>query len=146
MSAQKLAEKSVSTLLEKDKFSSWLGIELVEVKPGKAIIKMIIRKEMLNGFDICHGGVIFSFADSAFAFASNSYGQKSVSIENSITYVNPTYEGEILTAVAEEISSGNKIAAYDIKVYKSDNSLVSLFRGLVYRTRKDFVEITESKD
>lgn len=146
MSAQKLAEKSANILLGNDKFSSWLGIELIEVKPGRAVIKMVIRKEMLNGFDICHGGVIFSFADSAFAFASNTHGEKSVSIENSITYVNPTYEGDLLTAVAEEVSSGNKIAAYDIKVYKSDNTLVSLFRGLVYRTKKVFTNITENND
>ena len=139
MNEQELAEKSVRAMLKKDGFSSWLGIELVEIKPGKAVIKMVVRKEMLNGFDVCHGGILFSFADSAFAFASNTGGRISLSIENNITYIRPVHVGDILTAVAEEVSNGNKLASYDVTVLKEDGIKVSLFRGLVYRT-KNFIE------
>lgn len=139
MSEQELAEKSVSAMRKKDGFSSWLGIELVEVKPGKAVIKMVVRNEMLNGFDVCHGGILFSFADSAFGFASNTGGKVSLSIENSITYLKPVYKGDVLTAVAEEVSGGNKLASYDVTIMKEDGTKVSLFRGLVFRT-KNFIE------
>jgi len=91
---------------------------------------------MLNGFGILHGGITFSLADSALAFASNSHGKKSVSIEASMSYIGQVMEGDILTATAEEASLTNKIGIYNITVTKEDKTVVALFKGTVYRTDK----------
>jgi acyl-CoA thioesterase len=138
MTDKSLAIKVVDRMFEKDWFSQWLGIERLEVKPGRCVLKMTIRKEMLNGFAILHGGISYSLADSALAFASNSHGRKSVSIETSISHVEPGKEGDILTAVAEEVSLSNKIARYDITVTNQDNIKIGLFKGTVYRTTKEW--------
>jgi acyl-CoA thioesterase len=138
MTDKSLAIKVVDKMFEKDWFSQWLGIERLEVKPGHCVLRMTIRKEMLNGFAILHGGISYSLADSALAFASNSHGRKSVSIETSISHVEPGKEGDILTAVAEEVSLSNKIARYDITVTNQDNIKIGLFKGTVYRTTKEW--------
>ncbi|MEW6702677.1 MAG: hydroxyphenylacetyl-CoA thioesterase PaaI [Bacteroidota bacterium] len=132
-----LAEKVAAKMLEHDGFSRWLGIEVMEIKPGSSKLKMKIRKEMLNGFQICHGGVTFSLADSALAFASNSYGRISVALETSIAFSSPVYEGDELTAVAEEQSKGNNIAVYNVVVTNQAGVKVGIFRGTVYRTKKE---------
>jgi acyl-CoA thioesterase len=144
MSAQKLAEKSAEIILGKDKFNSWLGTELIEIKPGKAVLKMTVRKDMLNGFNRCHGGIIFSLADSAFGFASNTGGEINVAVENSITYLKSVNEGDSLIADAEEISSGKTTGVYDITVSRTTGEKVALFRGLVYKTKKEFLNNNES--
>lgn len=99
---------------------------------------MTVRKEMLNGFGIAHGGITYSLADSALAFASNSHGRKSVSVETSISHTESLKEGEIITATAEEVSISNKIAIYNITVSNQHNKTVALFKGTVYRTSKDW--------
>ena len=134
--AQLLAESLVSGMLSRDGFSAWLGIELVEVKPGSCVVKLKVRKDMLNGFGMCHGGIPYSLADSALAFASNTHGTVTVSIENTISYPAPVSEGDILTAVAEEESAGNRIAFYRVTVTNQSKVAVGLFRGTVYRTKK----------
>lgn len=121
-----------------DWFSQWLGIERVEIKPGRCVLKMKIRKEMLNGFAIAHGGITYSLADSALAFASNSHGRMSVSIETSISHVLSLKDGDVITAVAEEKSVTNKIGIYEVAVTNQDNKVVALFKGTVYRTSKDW--------
>lgn len=133
-----LAVKVVNEMYSKDLFSQWLGIELVKVATGRCVLKMKVRKEMLNGFAILHGGVTFSLADSALAFASNSHGRKSVSIETSMSYIEQVKEGDMLTAIAEEVSLTNKIGIYNIIVTKQDNTKVALFKGTVYRTGKEW--------
>ena len=138
MSAQALASKVVDEMYNQDWFSQWLGIELLEVKPGACRLRMKIRKEMLNGFAIAHGGITYSLADSALAFASNSHGRKSVSVETSISHTVSLKEGDVITAVAEEISLSNKIGIYSITVTNQDNVTVALFKGTVYRTSKDW--------
>jgi|ERR1035437_1954429 acyl-CoA thioesterase len=138
MKPEETAKKVVDAMFDNDWFSQWLGIERIEVKPGKCILRMTIRKEMLNGFNILHGGITFSLADSALAFASNSYGKKSVSIEASMSYIGQVKEGDILTATVEEASLTNKIGIYNIEVTKQDNTLIALFKGTVYRTDKDW--------
>jgi acyl-CoA thioesterase len=138
MNPEETAIKVVDTMFDNDWFSQWLGIERIEVKPGKCILRMIIRKEMLNGFNILHGGITFSLADSALAFASNSYGKKSVSIEASMSYIGQVKEGDMLTATVEEASLTNKIGIYNISVTKQDDMLIALFKGTVYRTDKDW--------
>jgi|SRR6185312_2558771 len=134
-----LAEKVVDTMFTNDPFSQWLGIERVKIEPGHCILKMQIRKEMLNGFSIAHGGIAFSLADSALAFASNSHGRKSLSIETSISHTVSLQEGDIILATANEISLSNKIGIYDVIISKDDNA-VAFFRGTVYRTSKEWFE------
>ena len=131
-----LPKRVVDMMMSKDYFSQWLGIEVVLAAPGQYILKMKIRKEMLNGFGIAHGGISFSFADSALAFASNSHGQKSVSIETSISHTNSLMEGDEIIATATELSRSNKIAVYSIAVTNQQNETVALFKGTVYRTSK----------
>lgn len=134
-----LEQKVVNKMLENDKFSAWLGIELVEIKPGTCTLKMAVKKDMLNGFDILHGGVTFAMADSALAFAANSHGRKSVSIEASMSYVAACKEGDVLTATAQEASVTNKIGIYNIEVKNQNGNNVALFKGTVYRTEKEWV-------
>jgi acyl-CoA thioesterase len=136
MTKQELAEIVVNKMLEHDEFSKWLGIKVVELKPGYSKLKMKVRKEMLNGFHICHGGVTFSLADSALAFASNNYGRVSVALETSIAYPAPVYEGDVLTAEAEEQSKGNSVGIYNISITNQSSTKVGVFRGTVYRTKK----------
>ena len=108
------------------------------IKKGHCKLRMKVRKEMLNGFAIAHGGITYSLADSALAFASNSHGRKSVSIETSISHTEPVKEGDVITATAEEINLGNKIAIYQINLTNQQNRLVALFKGTVYRTTDDW--------
>jgi acyl-CoA thioesterase len=127
----------VDMMMSKDYFSQWLGLKILEIKKGSCKLQMTIRKEMLNGHGTAHGGITYSFADSALGFASNSHGQKSVSIETSISHIKPLVENDIIIAEAVEESCSNKIGIYTIKVYKaSENSVVALFKGTVYRTSK----------
>ncbi len=118
--------------MEKDYFSQWLGVERLEEGPGFCILKMTIRKEMCNGFGIAHGGITFSFADSALAFACNSHGRQAVSIETSISHINPVLEGDTIIAAAREQSTTNKIAIYEVRIEK-EGTLVALFKGTVFR-------------
>jgi acyl-CoA thioesterase len=134
---QRLAERVVRTMLERDAFSAWLGLELLEVRPRYAAVRMVVRADMMNGFGVCHGGVTFALADSAFAFASNTNGRVTVSIDNSITYPAAVTTGDVLTAVATEQSAANRIAFYDVRVTNQKAAVVALFRGTVYRTNRE---------
>jgi acyl-CoA thioesterase len=135
---QELAERVVDAMLSRDAFSAWLGITLLEVAPRTATVQMTVRPEMINGFGVCHGGVAFAVADSALGFASNTHGRVTVAIENSITYPAPIRVGDVLTAVAEEESATSNLAFYRVVVRKQDDSVASLFRGTVYRTKQEF--------
>ena len=134
-----LARRVVETMLTRDAFSQWLGISVLEVSPQTVTIRMTVRDEMLNGFSVCHGGVAFSLADSALAFASNTHGRVTVSIENSITYPVAVAAGDVLTARAEQESASNRLAFYRVTVRRQDNLIVALFRGTVYRTNRDYL-------
>ena len=141
MTIQQIAEQTVSKMLEKDAFSKWLGIKLVGLKPGHAVIEMTIRSEMVNGFHILHGGITFAFADSALAFASNSHGRISVVIQADMSFPAPVLDGDVLTAVAEEKSLTNKIGVYDITITNQDNTPVGYFRGTVDRKEKKYLDL-----
>ena len=121
-------------MYENDAFSQWLGIEIEAVSLGYCKASMVVREEMLNGFKIAHGGITYSLADSAFAFASNSRGQKSYSIEISIAHTKKVYEGDILIAEAKEIDLSNRIGRYRVVVKNQENEIVALFNGTVYRS------------
>lgn len=135
-----LPKRVVDKMMSKDYFSQWLGIEVLVADPGKSVLKLKIRKEMLNGFGIAHGGVSFSLADSALAFASNSHGIKSVSIETSISLTKSLLEGDEIIATATELNRSNKIAIYSITITNQQNETVALFKGTVYRTSKLWFE------
>jgi acyl-CoA thioesterase len=129
-----LAVKVIDAMYNNDPFSQWLGIERLEEGPGRSMLRMTVRREMLNGFGIAHGGITFSLADSALAFASNSHGRKAVSVETSISHTEPVREGDVLTALATEENLSNKIGNYRIVVKNQHDRVVALFTGIVYRT------------
>lgn len=136
---QQLAERLVAAMLAKDAFSRWLGLELLSVRPRGATVRMTVRPEMVNGFGVCHGGIAFSLADSALAFASNTHGRVTVSIENSIRYPAPVSVGDVLTATAEEESVGGRLGFYRVTVRRQDDVVVGLFRGTVYATNRELI-------
>ena len=134
----KQTHKIVTKMMETDAFSQWLGIEIIESKEGYCQLKMTVRPEMCNGFGIIHGGVTFSLADSALAFASNAYGRLSVALECSISYPTPVNVGDTLFAEATEVNLSNKIGIYNIPVTNQNGMLVGAFKGTVYRTGKEW--------
>lgn len=125
-----------SKMMANDAFSQWLGIEVLHIELNKCKLKMTVRKEMTNGFGIAHGGITYSFADSALAFASNSGGEQSVSIETSISHTKRVVVGDELIAEAVILSGSSKTGIYDIRVTNQKNEIVALFKGTVYRTGK----------
>lgn len=131
-----LAERVVAEMMVKDAFSQWLGVVIVDVRPRRAVVRMTVREEMVNGFGVCHGGIAFSLADSALAFASNTHGRVTVSIENTITYPKVIAIGDTLTATAKEESSTSRLGFYKVTVRRSDDTIVALFKGTVYKTQK----------
>lgn len=133
-----LAKSVVDKMFFNDPFSLWLDIKRLEDGPGKSILQMTVRKEMLNGFGIAHGGITYCLADSALAFASNSHGKKAVSIETSISHIHPVNLGDVLTASAVEKNKSNKIAVYEVEIKNQNTILVAHFKGTVYRTSKDW--------
>ena len=133
-----LAKKVVNKMINGDAFSKWLGIEILEVNKGYCKLKMIIRKEMTNGFDIAHGGISYSLADSALAFAANSYGIQSLSIETSISHTKKVLNGDTLIAETKEISIDEKSAVYNIHITNQNNINIAHFQGKVYRTNKEW--------
>lgn len=125
-------------MMAADAFSRWLGIKILAVGPRQATVSMRVRDEMVNGFGVSHGGIVYSLADSALAFASNTHGRVTVSIENSITYPHPVMAGDELVAIAEEESASNRLGYFRVTVKRSDGTIVALFRGTVYKTKTDF--------
>ncbi|MFP5470778.1 MAG: hotdog fold thioesterase [Bacteroidia bacterium] len=132
------AKKVVNTMLDGDEFSRWLGIEPLLIEEGHCILKMKIRQEMVNGFGIAHGGIAFSFADSALAFASNAYGRLSVALECSISFPVAVHVNDELICEAKELSLTNKTATYLIEVKNQKQENVAFFKGTVYRTSKEW--------
>jgi acyl-CoA thioesterase len=128
----------VTTMMKNDRFSQWLGIEVLETGLGFCRLRVQVKTDMLNGFAIAHGGITYSVSDSALAFASNSYGKKAVSVETSISHIKQVREGDVLTAEAKEISRSNRIGIYEVAIHNQENVLVSLFKGTVYITDKDW--------
>jgi acyl-CoA thioesterase len=135
-SATERHREVVAGMLERDAFSQWLGIAVVDVRPAACTLWMRVRDDMVNGFGVSHGGVVFSLADSALAFASNTGATVTVSIENSITYPAPVRVGDELTAIAEQESETARLAFFRVTVRNQDGTVVGLFRGTVYRTQK----------
>lgn len=123
-------------MFDNDPFSRWMGMKMVSVGEGACTLQMTVRAEMLNGFGVAHGGITFSLADSAFAFACNSHGRHAVSIHCSIEHVAPVFENDVLTATAAEENLGNSISNYTIRVVRQDGAPVAFFRGVAYRKQR----------
>lgn len=135
----KQARAVVDHMMEHDQFSQWLGISILEIREGYSRIRMTIRREMLNGFGIIHGGIAFSLADSAFAFACNNRNVLSVALDTSINFIKPVHVDDILTAVATELHNGRSTGLYQINIYNQHDHLVAQFKGLCYRTEKSLI-------
>jgi len=135
MAPKTKATEIIDAMMEKDYFSQWLGVERLEESEGYCKLKMEIRKEMCNGFEIAHGGISYSFADSALAFASNSGGRHAVSLETSISHIKPLKLGDIIIATAREKNLNNRIGIYEVRVEKENGELAALFKGTVYIKR-----------
>jgi len=125
-------------MFDEDLFSQWLGIERVLIEEGHCILRMKVRNEMVNGFGIAHGGICFSFADSALAFASNAYGRLSVALECSISFPVAVKVGDVLTCEAKELALTNKTGTYLIEVKNQESKNVAFFKGTVFRTGKEW--------
>jgi|SRR5690554_3895552 len=132
------AEKVYNSMMEKDEMSKWLGIEPLLLKEGECHLQLKVRKEMLNGFDILHGGVAFALADSALAFAANAYGRISPLINGNMVYSKSAKEGDILRAEAKVFAISYKKADVDVIIYCNDEKEGYYFmRGTVYRSSKE---------
>ncbi|MBK7884683.1 MAG: hydroxyphenylacetyl-CoA thioesterase PaaI [Chitinophagaceae bacterium] len=136
-----LAEKVVTHMMENDLFSQWLGIKVIEIKEGYSKIQMTVRKEMINGFGIVHGGIAFSLADSAFAFACNNRNNLSVALDTSINFIKAVSVADKLTAEAKELHNGKSTGIYHITINNQNGQLISLFKGTCFRTGKKLIEI-----
>jgi acyl-CoA thioesterase len=134
-----LAKKVVAHMIEHDQFSKWLGIELIDIREGYSKIAMQVRNEMLNGLGIVHGGIAFSLADSAFAFACNNRNQLSVALDTSINFTKAVNPGDTLTAEANELHNGKSTGLYLITITNQHNETVAHFKGTCFRTGKSLM-------
>jgi acyl-CoA thioesterase len=134
--ARELAQRVAHRMMERDAFSQWLGIEIEAIGPESCRCRMTVRDEMLNGFGVAHGGIVFSLADSAFAFACNTHGRVTVSIENAVTYPHPVRSGDVLTAEATQEAASNRLGYYAVGVHNQEGALVAMFRGTAYKTSR----------
>jgi acyl-CoA thioesterase len=135
----KLSKEVVEFMMTKDLFSQWLGIEVEEVSEGYTRIKMLIREEMINGLGIIHGGVTFSLADSAFAFACNNRNNLSVALDTSINFLKPVQVNDTLIAEAKEIHNGRSTGLYQVIITNQHEQQVALFKGTCFRTQKPLI-------
>lgn len=134
----------VAHMMQQDAFSQWLGITVLEVKEGYSKISMTVRAEMVNGFGIVHGGIAFSLADSAFAFACNNRNNLSVALDTSINFLKPVAVNDVLVAIAREMHNGKSTGLYQIEITNQKNELVALFKGCCFRTGKQLVAVKSS--
>ena len=134
-----LAKRVVDKMMQDDLFSQWLGIDVLEVAEGYSKIKMVLRNEMINGFGLIHGGIAFSLADSAFAFACNNRNNLSVALDTAITFTKATKPGDVLTAEAKELHNGRSTGLYLITITNQAGEQVALFKGTCFRTGKTLV-------
>jgi acyl-CoA thioesterase len=138
--AQALAERVAEAMYARDAASQAMGMRIIGIGPGRAELAMAVRPDMLNGHAICHGGFIFTLADSAFAFACNSYNLTTVASGCSIDFIAPAREGDVLTAIARERSAIGRTGVYDIEVVNQRGEPIAFFRGKSYRIKGHVIE------
>jgi acyl-CoA thioesterase len=135
MTPLEVAQSAVASMFRNDRASQNLGIEILDVAPGCVHIAMTVRAEMLNGHGLCHGGILFTFADSAFAFACNSYGEPMVAAGATMEFLAPAAGGERITAVASEVTRTARSGIYDVRIANRAGEPVAVFRGRSSRLR-----------
>ena len=141
MEKDKLAIAVVNHMMKTDLFSRWLGIELIAIKEGYSKIKMTVRSEMMNGLGLVHGGIAFSLADSAFAFACNNRNNLSVALDTSINFLKPVHPDDELVAETREIHNGKSTGLYQITITNQHDHIIALFKGTCFRTSKKLVHL-----
>ena len=137
--ALELARKTAEAMWAEDAASRTLGMEILEVGPGSAVLTMTIRPDMVNGLDVCHGGIVFTLADSAMAFASNSYDNISFAVNADISWLLPGRSGDVLTATATEVVRSSRTGIYDVTVRNQTGETVVVFRGTVLATGRSLL-------
>lgn len=143
MESKLTPQEVLKIMVARDRFTAWLGLKIDEIREGYCRLHYTVKEDMLNGFERIHGGVLFSAADSAFAFACNSHGLITVALDVSITYTRPALAGDKLYVVAEEIHLGNKTGLYDIRTTNEKGELICQFKGTAYRTSKKVSPVLE---
>ena len=132
MTAQQIAEQSRNAMWRNDRASKALGMQVLAIGPGSATLCMTVREDMLNGHDICHGGLITTLADGAFAFACNSYNELTVASGFDVNLIAAGHLGDVLTASASEVSKAGRTGVYDVTVRNQRGEAVAAFRGRSY--------------
>lgn len=135
LTPQQLAEACAEAMFSRDQASQQLGMKIISVAPGRAVLTMTVDSRMVQGHGACHGGYLFTLADSAFAFSCNTYDKATVGSSCNIEYVSPAKEGDLLTATAVELSRGNRTGIYDITITNQAGQVVVYFRGKSYQVR-----------
>jgi acyl-CoA thioesterase len=138
------AEQIVEWMMDKDAYSSWLDLKLVDIGPGICQLQMVVRPDMCNGFSIAHGGIAFSLADSCCSFAANTHGRKSLSVEMSVSQFKAVHAGDTLTCISTEESLGKKLAVYTAQITNQDEVCIAIFKGTYYRSEKRWIEPDET--
>ena len=133
-------QQVVTQMMQNDLFSQWLGIEVIEIAEGYSKIKMTVRNEMMNGLGIVHGGIAFSLADSAFAFACNNRNVLSVALDTSINFLKPVQVNDMLVAEAKELHNGKSTGLYHICITNQHNHVVAIFKGTCFRTNRKIID------
>lgn len=126
----------VQSLLQKDPFSQWIGVKILDVKFGYCKLQCIITKQMLNGFNIAHGGIIFSLADTALAFSAATTGRVALALNNSITFTRKAKLNDVLTATSKKVNLTNRTGLFEVTITNQDSEIIALLKGTVYRTRE----------
>ena len=144
--AQALAEATAEAMYARDRVAQALGLKIVRVQPGASLLTMVVRGDMVNGHHICHGGMIFSLADAAFAYACNSYNKNTVASACHIDFLTPAKEGETLEAEAVEQSAAGRTGVYDITVRTAGGKTIALFRGKSYRINGEVIAGLQQAD
>lgn len=139
MTPQQLAQACTEVLHQQDYAAQMMGIAIIETTPGKAILQMTVRKDMSNGHGICHGGMIFTLCDTAFAHACNNTNKNTVASGCTIDYLAPGHLGDVLIASAQERSRSGRTGVYDVEVTRPDGTLVAVFRGKSYQIKGQLV-------
>ena len=140
MHEDEFAVSVVNKMMQLDYFSQWMGVEILKIANGYSKIKITVRKEMLNGFGIAHGGISFSLADSAFAFACNSDGKITLALDVNISFPKSAKEGDILIAEAKQVNKTNRTGLYLVEVKNQHDELIALFKGTCYKTEKELIK------
>jgi acyl-CoA thioesterase len=141
-----LAQSCAERMWDDDHASQHLGMRIESIAPGRAVLSMEVREFMVNGHGLCHGGYVFLLADSAFAFACNTYNRVTVAQAAKIDFLRPALDGDCLRAEARELSQGSRTGVYDVEVRRGDGKLIACFRGNSFSSDSPLVSDEEEME